>query len=95
MPVNEILMGRPFLSKAFASVSSLKRGRGRKDEGWWRDKRECFLRGGNWNNGSNAGAFAANLNWSGSTSNNNVGFRCARYLSHRFGLNEISKDIIF
>lgn len=43
-----------------------------------------FLRGGNWNNGSNAGAFALNLNWSGTTSNNNVGFRCARYLPHKF-----------
>lgn len=32
------------------------------------------LRGGNWNNGTNAGAFALNLN--NSSSNTNIGFRC-------------------
>ncbi len=36
-----------------------------------------LLRGGNWDNGSNAGAFTLNLNWVPSNSNNNVGFRCA------------------
>ncbi len=40
-----------------------------------------FLRGGNWNNGSNAGAFTLNLNWDTGNTNNNVGFRCARYSS--------------
>lgn len=38
-----------------------------------------FLRGGNWNNGTNAGAFTLNLNWDTSNQNYNVGFRCARY----------------
>lgn len=36
-----------------------------------------FLRGGNWNNGSNAGVFALNLNNSPGNQNNNIGFRCA------------------
>ena len=38
-----------------------------------------FIRGANWNNGSNAGAFTLNLNWGTGNTNNNVGFRCARY----------------
>lgn len=33
------------------------------------------LRGGNWNNGSNAGLFALNLNNERSNSNSNIGFR--------------------
>jgi hypothetical protein len=33
------------------------------------------IRGGNWNNGSNAGVFALNLNNSSANSNINVGFR--------------------
>jgi len=37
-----------------------------------------FLRGGNWGIGSNAGAFALGLDWSGTTSDYSVGFRCAR-----------------
>lgn len=37
------------------------------------------IRGGNWNNGSNAGVFALNLNNAPSNSNNNIGFRCAEY----------------
>lgn len=36
-----------------------------------------FLRGGNWNNTDNTGAFTLNLNWTASNTNNNVGFRCA------------------
>lgn len=36
-----------------------------------------FIRGGNWNNTSNTGAFTLNLNWTTSNTNNNVGFRCA------------------
>ena len=56
-----------------------------------------FIRGGNWNNGSNAGAFTLNLNWDTGNTNNNVGFRCARYLSIKtlyklFGPNGISTD---
>lgn len=34
------------------------------------------LRGGNWNNTTNAGAFALNLNNSSGNSNTNIGFRC-------------------
>jgi len=34
------------------------------------------LRGGNWDNGTNAGAFALNLNNAPSNWNNNVGARC-------------------
>jgi len=36
-----------------------------------------FLRGGNWNNTTNAGAFALNLNNTTGNQNNNIGFRCA------------------
>lgn len=35
----------------------------------------CVISGGNWNNGSNAGVWALNLNNVRSNSNNNVGFR--------------------
>ncbi len=36
-----------------------------------------FIRGGNWNNGANAGAFTLNLNNAPSNVNTNIGFRCA------------------
>jgi len=39
----------------------------------------CFaaaLRGGNWDNTTNAGVFALNLNNAPSNSNTNIGFRC-------------------
>ncbi len=36
-----------------------------------------FIRGGNWNNGANAGAFTLNLNNTPGNTNNNIGFRCA------------------
>ncbi|MBI2597499.1 hypothetical protein HYW41_05050 [Candidatus Daviesbacteria bacterium] len=36
-----------------------------------------FIRGGNWNNGANTGAFTLNLNNAPSNTNNNIGFRCA------------------
>lgn len=39
-----------------------------------------FLRGGNWNNGSNAGAFTLNLNNAPTNTNTNIGFRVARSL---------------
>jgi len=39
-----------------------------------------FLRGGNWNNGSNAGAFYLNLNNTPTNTNTNIGFRVARSL---------------
>lgn len=35
----------------------------------------CVISGGNWNNGSNAGVWYANLNNNRTNSNNNVGFR--------------------
>jgi len=34
-----------------------------------------MISGGNWNNGTNAGVWAANLNNYRTNSNNNVGFR--------------------
>jgi prepilin-type N-terminal cleavage/methylation domain-containing protein len=37
-----------------------------------------LLRGGNWSNGVNAGAFTLNLNWGTAAQYGNVGFRCAR-----------------
>ena len=37
---------------------------------------EYWLRGGNWNNGANAGVFALNLNNAPSNMNTNVGARC-------------------
>jgi len=41
------------------------------------------LRGGNWNNGSNAGLFALNLNNVPTNTNNNIGFRGAIPLTAR------------
>ena len=38
-----------------------------------------FIRGGNWDNGANDGAFTLNLNNAPSNVNTNIGFRCARY----------------
>src|SRR3989344_5428685 len=38
----------------------------------------AVLRGGNWNNGANAGPFSANLNNAPTNTNNNIGFRCCR-----------------
>ena len=37
-----------------------------------------MIRGGNWDNGANAGVFAFNANNGPSNVNNNVGFRCGR-----------------
>ena len=45
----------------------------RPETGW------CFaaaLRGGNWDNSTNAGVFAFNVNNAPSNWNNNIGFRC-------------------
>gem|GEM_PF-5792113 len=41
-----------------------------------------FIRGGNWNNGANDGAFTLNLNNAPSNVNTNIGFRCSRYASY-------------
>jgi formylglycine-generating enzyme required for sulfatase activity len=38
----------------------------------------AFIRGGCWDNGADAGAFALNLNNSPANTNTNIGFRCAR-----------------
>ena len=43
------------------------------------------LRGGNWNNGSNAGVFALNLNNAPSNSNNSIGFRLRNAASSDLG----------
>jgi len=45
-----------------------------------------FIRGGNWNNGTNAGAFALNLNNTPTDTNTNIGFRVARSLRLVLGL---------
>jgi hypothetical protein len=44
-------------------------------------QRAGFIRGGNWNNGSNAGVETLNLNNTPGNTNNNIGFRCVRYSS--------------
>ena len=41
------------------------------------DHTKLPIRGGNWNNGSNAGVFNLNLNNPRSNSNTNIGFRSA------------------
>jgi hypothetical protein len=41
------------------------------------------IRGGNWDNGANAGVFALNLNNSRSNVNSNIGFRSALALQVR------------
>jgi len=38
--------------------------------------KKAVQRGGNWNNGANAGPFNANLNNDPTNTNNNIGFRC-------------------
>ena len=42
-----------------------------------RKRRRCVYRGGNWNNGTNAGVFYLNGNNSRANSNTNIGFRSA------------------
>jgi len=45
----------------------------------YRNGLDCYqLRGGNWNNGANAGPFYANLNNAPTNTNNNIGFRCCK-----------------
>ena len=48
------------------------------------DRQRAVIRGGNWNNGANAGPFYANLNNGPSNVNNNIGFRCCNSLQARF-----------
>lgn len=43
------------------------------------------LRGGNWNNGTNDGAFTLNLNNAPATTNTNIGFRCVFFGVVRLG----------
>ncbi len=55
----------------------------RRGLAWWSARvfdamPAAALRGGNWNNGSQAGAFALNLNNGPTNRNPNVGFRCVR-----------------
>jgi hypothetical protein len=45
-----------------------------------RANKRGFIRGGNWNNGTNAGAFTLNLNNTPTNTNSNIGFRVARSL---------------
>ncbi|UQZ83340.1 hypothetical protein SK3146_02527 [Paenibacillus konkukensis] len=44
---------------------------------FWGTGRKLPIRGGNWNNGANAGVFALNLNNPRSNVNTNIGFRSA------------------
>ena len=53
------------------------------------EKQRAVLRGGNWNNGANAGPFCANLNNAPSNVNNNIGFRCCNSLQARFIVSEM------
>jgi len=46
-----------------------------KQNGWI----SAFIRGGNWDNTTNAGAFTLNLNNAPANSNTNIGFRCVRF----------------
>ena len=46
--------------------------------GWKNNVAAAALRGSDWSNGTNAGAFALSLNHSGSGSHWRIGFRCAR-----------------
>ena len=55
--------------------------------------KHAFLRGGNWNNGANAGAFTLNLNNASTDTNTNIGFRCARYSLKSLGLNKVFMEI--
>ena len=43
-----------------------------------RSKLAALIRGGNFNNGTNAGVFAVNGHNEPSNANNNIGFRCVR-----------------
>lgn len=49
----------------------------------------CPISGGNWNNGSNAGVWALNLNNARSNSNTNVG--CRLDLAHKCSNSELLK----
>jgi hypothetical protein len=57
-----------------------------------KSKYRAAIRGGNWNNGANAGCFNLNLNNAPSNTNTNIGFRCCQY-SLLLGQNKISTDI--
>ena len=71
--INEILRKKK-AAKVFTVFLFHKKGTGEVDL--------CallaFIRGGNWDNGTNAGAFALNLNNSPTDTNTNIGFRCGR-----------------
>ena len=41
-------------------------------------RKKAVIRGGNWDNGANAGVFAFNANNGPSNWNDNIGFRCGR-----------------
>ncbi len=55
----------------------------------------CPISGGNWNNSSNAGVWALNLNNVRGNSNNNVGFRADSISPHgsRFDRSGIKGDV--
>ena len=63
---------------ATSSCDSLQRHEDGKEQVWKNEGASggAAYRGGNWNNSTNAGAFALNLNNSASNTNTNIGFRC-------------------
>ena len=84
--------GKPATSESAKNPDSLSQGTGnlnihrpsgskrfRRQEKWAGQDPEharAVIRGGNWNNGANAGPFNANLNNVPTNTNNNIGFRC-------------------
>jgi hypothetical protein len=50
------------------------------------------IRGGNWNNGSNAGLRALNLNNERGNANNNIGFRVALIYGQNFNFTELKQS---
>jgi len=70
---------RAKLPRKFAAPLSLRKQGFRRSETWAGQDPEharAVIRGGNWDNGANAGPFNANLNNLPTDTNNNIGFRC-------------------
>ncbi len=58
----------------------------------WTKLYRCPIRGGNWNNGTNAGLFYLNLNNPRSNVNWNIGGRCALHLLARYVRRDTTPD---
>jgi len=70
-------LGRENIAPKNASLNS-SNGVGRIWYNSSETETRALVRGGSWGDGSNAGAFAVNLNNSPANLNANIGFRCAR-----------------